>query len=624
MKNSKDMKNLNLVLLLLLLMPVFSVGQTEGERPNIILIFVDDLGYTDVGFNRDAGFLEEYGIIPTPEIDALAAGGVVAKNAHVAHPFCGPSRVALMTGVYPHRICAQYNLPNDLDSDFGVSADETFFSKVLQDNNYNTAAIGKWHLGVGNEFIPNNRGFDYFFGMIGGGHEYFESIYEPTWIANGGNTTNEYRVPLLRNTDYVAPSEFENDEYLTDILTEETVSYINENGSSPDPFFIYLAYNAPHTPLQAPAADIAQFKADNPDFESLVANSPDILTANIPNNWNGTPEEYRASLVEDRVIYATMVTIMDRGIGEVKDAVDANGLTDNTLIIFMSDNGGKLRQAGAVNYPLTAGKGSTDEGGHRVPMLFNWPNTLPAGATYDHLVSSLDLYPSFLELAGAAVPDNKLLEGTTVINNLLTNQDARPEESVYVMRPYSGFHNGAVMNGNYKISKKGNNPNLTAWKLYDIISDPGEQNNIRSTLPNGEVIVNELLQKAATWVSDFEDVDPCWFDHNNPHPHQALWNNGNLPNYEALFGTTLGINEFVDNPYTIYPNPTIGHFTLNFETNISKLEIQILSQTGKLIKEINGENTSSQDINISELSAGFYMVKILGDNKISIEKIIKL
>ena len=607
-------------------MPIFSFGQTTGERPNIILIFVDDLGYTDVGFNRDANFIQEYGVIPTPEIDALASTGVVAKNAHVAHPFCGPSRAALLTGVYPHRICAQYNLPNDLNSSFGVSTDEQFFSKVLQDNNYNTAAIGKWHLGVGTEFIPNNRGFDYFFGMIGGGHEYFESSYEPTWINNGGTTTNEYRVPLLRNTDYVEPDEFDNDEYLTDILTEEAVNYINTNASSSDPFFIYLAYNAPHTPLQAPAADIAQFKIDNPNFESLIANSPDILNANIPSSWTGTDEAYRESLVEDRIIYATMVTIIDEGVGLVKDAVDANGLTDETLIIFMSDNGGKLRQAGAVNYPLTNGKGSTDEGGHRVPMLFNWPNTMPAGITYDHLVSSLDLYPSFLDLAGVTAPVDKLLEGKSVMDKLLINEDARPGESIYVMRPYNGFHNGAVMNGNYKISKKGNNSTTTAWKLYNIINDPGEQNNIRSILSDGEQIVDDILQKSIVWVSEFQDVNPCWFDHDNPHPHEALWNNGNLPRYDALFGIPLlsGVNDFVDNSFIISPNPTNGYLNLSFEKNISNLEIEILNQKGELLKKINGNNITNQVIDITNLPAGFYIVRIKGDNNFAVEKFLKL
>ncbi|WP_299184111.1 sulfatase-like hydrolase/transferase [uncultured Aquimarina sp.] len=541
-------KNKSILTLIFMITGLFAWSQTENTRPNIILIFADDLGYTDVGFNRPTDFPKEYGVIPTPELDALANNGVVAQNAHVAHPFCGPSRAALLTGVYPHRICAQYNLPNGTEDTRGITTNEKFFSKVLQENNYNTAAIGKWHLGVSNDFIPNNRGFDYFFGMLGGGHQYFESDYEAQYynsINNGNPVTNDYRVPLLRNTTYVSPTEFDNDEYLTDILTEEAVNYINTNASDTDPFFMYLAYNAPHTPLQAPASKITAFDAANGDgspgstFSSVVAASPDILSARIPSNWTGTDEEFRESLVEDRLIYATMVSIMDEGIGLVKDALVANNILDNTLIIFMSDNGGKLRQAGGVNFPLSQGKGSVDEGGHRVPMFFHWPDQLSSGQSYDHLVSSIDLYPSFLTLAGATVPNGKLLEGESIMNDIVTNQDTRPGKSIYVMRPQNGFHNGAIMNGDYKIVKKGNGSSTADWELYNIVTDPGETTDIRTTLPNAEALVDDMLNKAVIWVSEFKDVDPCWFDHDRPHPHQALWNNGSLPRYDALFGKPL-------------------------------------------------------------------------------------
>ncbi len=545
------MKNYTLSKLLIVVFVFLTANtfaQTENTKPNIILIFADDLGYTDVGFNRPANFPEEYGVIPTPELDALASNGVIAQNAHVAHPFCGPSRAALLTGVYPHRICAQYNLENSVEDLNGVTTNEKFFSKVLQENNYNTAAIGKWHVGVSNDYIPNNRGFDYFFGMLGGGHQYFESDYEAQWINSGGTVTNEYRVPLLRNQAYVTPAEFDNDEYLTDILTEEAVNYINANAADPDPFFMYLAYNAPHTPLQAPQAKIDAFDAANGDgtpgstFSSVVANSSDILNANIPGSWTGTEAEYRATLVEDRLIYATMVSIMDEGIGLVKDALTANGILNNTLIVFMSDNGGKLRQAGAVNYPLTQGKGSVDEGGHRVPMFLHWPNQLSAGQTYDHLISSIDLYPTFLDLAGAPVPVGKLLEGKSVMNNVVANQDARPGENMYVLRPQLGFQNGAIMKGDYKIVKKGNNNTTAGFKLYNIMTDPGETTDIRGTEPNAETLIDDMLTEGVAWVSEFQDVTPCFYDNDGDgsgHPHSFLWNDGTLPNYDGFFGMPL-------------------------------------------------------------------------------------
>ncbi|QHI39224.1 Arylsulfatase [Kordia antarctica] len=545
------MKNsllLSFIKLLIVVTPLIGFSQTQGTRPNIVLIFADDLGYTDVGFNRPANFPPEYGVIPTPELDALAANGVIAENAHVAHPFCGPSRAALLTGVYPHRVCAQYNLENSVNNPLGVTTSEKFFSKVLQENSYNTAAIGKWHVGVANEFIPNNRGFDYFFGMLGGGHQYYESDYEAQYynsVTNGNPVTNEYRVPLLRNNTYVTASEFGNTEYLTDILTEEAVNYINTNAADPDPFFLYLAYNAPHTPLQAPQAKIDQFLIDNPNFETLVASSPDILNANIPSSWTGTDAEYRQELVQDRIVYATMVSIVDEGVGLVKNALQNNSILDNTLIIFMSDNGGKLRQAGAVNYPLTNGKGSVDEGGHRVPMFFHWPDQLSANQTYDHLVSSLDLYPTFIDLAGAPVPAGKLLEGKSIMDDVIANQDARSGENIYVMRPQLGFQNGAVMRGDYKVVKKGNNNTTAAFKLYNIATDPGETTDIRSTEPNAEVIIDDMLMQGVVWVSEFQNVNPCWFDNDgngSGHPHSFLWDDGTLPNYDGFFGMPLIAN----------------------------------------------------------------------------------
>lgn len=620
------------ILLFFTILSLSVFGQTENTKPNIILIFADDLGYTDVGFNRPDDFPEEYGVIPTPQIDALASNGVIAKNAHVAHPFCGPSRAALLTGVYPHRICAQYNLPNNVEDTDGVTTNEKFFSKVLQENNYNTAAIGKWHVGVSNDYIPNNRGFDYFFGMLGGGHQYFESDYEAQYynsVSNGNPVTNEYRVPLLRNQTYVAANEFNNDEYLTDILTEEAVSYINTNAGSSDPFFMYLAYNAPHTPLQAPQAKIDAFDAANGDgtsgstFSTVVANSPDILNANIPSSWTGTEAEYRAALVEDRLIYATMVSIMDEGIGLIKDALVTNNVLDNTLIIFMSDNGGKLRQAGGVNYPLSEGKGSVNEGGHRVPMFFHWPDQITAAGTYDHLLTSLDLYPTFLDLAGASVPPGKLLEGKSIMNKVIANQDSRPDESIYIMRPQYGFHNGAIMRGDYKILKTGNNSTSTAFKMYNIITDPSETTNIRTTEPNAETIIDNMLTDGVTWVSEFQDVTPCFYDNDGDgsgHPHSFLWNDGTLPNYDGFFGMPL-----IQDPDRIsvtdvtnaVEGQTNGLFTVGLPSGIlASQDIQIgytvsgeAATDGSDYTMLSGtltilEGTNSTDISITAIEDG--------------------
>jgi arylsulfatase A-like enzyme len=531
-----------------------SFAQTAGSDPNIVLIFADDLGYADVGFNRVAGSPSEYikyGAIPTPALDDLASNGMVFSEAHVAHPFCGPSRAALLTGVYPHRIGSQYNLPNDINTTLGIPTSEVFFTNLLQDSNYYTAMVGKWHLGHAAGFDPNSRGFTDFLGFLGGGHNYFENSYETNFWnkqndSNPSNDiTNEYQVPLKRNQNYVAINDYAQDEYLTDILSYEAVNFIN--GAPADkPFFLYVAYNAPHTPLDAPADKITTFDNANGDgspgstFSTVIANSPDILNANIPSGWAGTDEEYRAELVQDRLTYATMVSIMDEGIGNIKAALTTKGILNNTLIVFLSDNGGKLDQAGAVNYPLNQGKGSVDEGGHRVPMLMHWPGTLPVG-TYPHLVSSLDLYPTFVNLAGATLPGGKLLEGVDIMPHVIANTNGRGVEPLYAMRPLGdassgqdGFQNVSIKLDNWKIVKKAS----AAWTLYDMDTDISEVNNLANSpsSPDGQAIIDQLIAKAIVWVKDFKDEKPGFYDLYD-HQHIEMWDDGRLPSYDSTFGT---------------------------------------------------------------------------------------
>ncbi|WP_218598487.1 sulfatase-like hydrolase/transferase [Polaribacter sp. NJDZ03] len=531
-------------------------AQTQGTKPNIIVILADDLGYGDVGFNRDGSFPEDRGVIPTPNIDALANNGVVLKNAHVAHPFCGPSRVAILTGMMPHRIGAQYNLPNDITSTLGVPTNETYFSTVLKTANYNTAAFGKWHLGFKDgAYQPLDRGFDYFFGFLGGGKNYFESVYEDGFYNRLGGSnpvTNEYQDPIWRDRGYVAESEFsdaENEDYLTDLLTDEAIQYQNSVSGSTEPYFMYLSYNAPHTPLQAPAAEEAQFKLDNPNFESLIRNSP-YITESTPVNKESDPVK-KAELIEKfvqaRITYATMVTNMDTNIGKLvtelkKDMTKFN----NTVIIFLSDNGGYTHSKGAVNWPLDAGKGSVKEGGHKVPMFVHWPNKITGGATYNHQISSLDLYPTLVGLAGATVPAEKTIDGVDFMDKLIAGQDARPDDGILLMRPQNGFHNGGIAYDKWKIVKTANGGQ---WNLFDISTDPGEETNVRNSEPNGDKIVQTILDNAIAKVVDFKDVKPAWYDNDNEdidgdgvgdgHVHSFLWNDGTLPGYDRLFETSL-------------------------------------------------------------------------------------
>ena len=584
-----------------ILLSVSIYAQTQGTRPNVIVILADDLGYADVGFNRDDTFPKERGIIPTPNIDALANSGIILKNSHVVHPFCGPSRVALLTGIYPHRIGGQYNLPNDITSTLGVPQNETYFSKVLQDSGYNTSAIGKWHLGFEDgKYQPLDRGFDHFFGFLGGGKNYFESIYEDSFYNRLGGSnpvTNEYQDPLQRNKAYVDRNEYSNatdEDYLTDVLTDNAIQYLNENKGKSDPFFMYLAYNAPHTPLQATQAEITQFKIDNPNFESDLRGSSYLINSD-PVNKLTTQAEKDAKIeefVEARIIYATMTVNMDKNIGRVIDELKKDtDVFNNTVIIFLSDNGGYRWSKGADNFPLQQQKGSVLEGGHKVPMFVSWPNKITTPSTYDFQVSSLDIYPTLVNLAGATIPANKTIDGTDFMDKIMAGQKVRQDdEPLFVVRPQNGFHNGGLASYPWKIVKTASNGK---WRLYNIVNDPGETTDLRSTEPNAEQIISNLLDKAETLFSEFKDVKPAWYDNDGDgsgHIHSFLWNDGTLPGYDRLFERPFDGSS--NDNYPLSDQNNEGNWILNTEIS-DEFDAGTLNEDQWLIQGQNGEYQSN-------------------------------
>ena len=263
-------------------------AETASDRPNILVILCDDLGYADVGFNGSRD-------IRTPNLDRLAHNGMKFTSAYVVHPFCGPSRMALMTGRYPHLIGAPFNLPNSADSierynRQGVPVSEPLISSTLKSAGYFTGAIGKWHMGIDPQFHPNNRGFDEFYGFLGGGHDYFPDRFQPAYERQrklGKLPINEYLLPLEHNSQ-----EVDETDYITDALSREAVTFVTTAATKDTPFFLYLAYNAPHSPLQAKEEDMAFY-------------------ANIKDNKRGT--------------YAGMVHAVDRGVGQVVEALNATG-----------------------------------------------------------------------------------------------------------------------------------------------------------------------------------------------------------------------------------------------------------------------------------------------------------
>lgn len=477
----------NLKFKLLSLTPFLVGGVTAGtnslkaDRPNILIVLCDDLGYADVGFNGSKD-------IRTPELDKLAKAGTKFSSAYVAHAFSGPSRAALMTGRYPHVIGAQYNL-SDLSEDMrdGVPTSETFMSNVIQDAGYYTSAIGKWHLGYDHQFTPNERGFTDFYGFLGGGHKYFPEQYKKEYnqkLAGGAKKIHVYLIPLLHNKMVV-----DENEYLTDAFTRESIRAINESAKQKKPFFMYLAYNAPHVPLEAKEDDMAQF--------------PDIKD-------------------KDRRTYAAMVYSVDRGMGEIVKALKANKQYDNTLIVFLSDNGGNI-QHGADNFPLKGTKGDTWEGGFRVPMFFHWPKKVPAGKTFDYPVTALDFYPTFARLAKAKIPVDKKLDGVDIFDAVIKNKNPRADGMIYSLRYRNGFSDVSARKDDWKIVRA----YRSEWKLFNITDDISEKNDLSKMHPDR---LKQMVQETEKWSKTH--VTPLWY---NSDAEQKMWKDSGMPNYQEAF-----------------------------------------------------------------------------------------
>ncbi len=483
-----------------------SVGHTAGEsRPNILLILLDDLGFADVGYNAELFGVETN--VVTPNIDALAKQGVMFKQAYVAHPFCGPSRMALLSGRMPHSYGGQKNLPNvavNLEdyNEKGIPESETLISTVLQDAGYFTGCIGKWHLGEMKPFQPNTRGFGEFYGFLSGGHQYYPSITDKV-----EPKINDYQFFLRRNEEEILSPE---GAYLTDTLTDESIKMIQQSVSEEKPFFLYLAYNAPHSPLQGKTEDLQHLF---PDHE------PD----NPKNGINYTDYEGRQN-------YVAMMYAVDRGIQRLvetlkdpnADGDTSDSISDNTLIVFLSDNGGKILQAGN-NAPLSDDKGSAKEGGIRTPMFMVWPGQLEAGSVNEHPILALDLYPTFAALGKATIPSEKILDGKDVWPSVIDGINPHESDAIFWMRHHGGGNEVALRRGNLKAFRK----QFGAWQVYDVTTDLAEENDIAKEHPE---FLKTIIEEGKAW-SDTH-IDPQWHD---TAAGIKSWEEKDMPQYERTF-----------------------------------------------------------------------------------------
>jgi arylsulfatase B len=482
-----------------------NAADNHAARPNIICILCDDLGYADVGFNA-----EHFGVqtdVKTPQIDAMARDGVIFPQAYVAHPFCGPSRMALFTGRMPHCFGGQKNLPDEAKNlrDYnsrGVPESEVLLSTVLQQAGYRTACIGKWHMGTAEPFQPNTRGFDEFFGFLGGGHQYFPSVTDKV-----KPKVNDYQYFLKRNqADYKSPE----GAYLTDMLSEEAAGFIKNAAAADQPFFLYLAYNAPHSPLQGKTEDLQQLY-------------PQHKPTNPQNGINYRDYEARQN-------YVAMVYAVDRGVGLLATTLaDPNGdgnttdsLTENTLVVFLSDNGGKILQA-ANNAPLLDDKGSTHEGGIRVPMFMHWPSQLKEETVFNHPVLALDLYPTLAALGKANLPSGKQLDGKDIWGDIKTDKNPHPNEPLFWLRHHGAGNEVAIRHDNLKAYRK----NFGRWQVFDVVGDASETTDL---VDSQATFLETRVAEGAAWSKTLKS--PGWHD---TEAALRAWQTNDLPKYDETF-----------------------------------------------------------------------------------------
>ncbi|MBN7816955.1 sulfatase-like hydrolase/transferase [Algoriphagus pacificus] len=440
------MKNLAIVFFFLL---TYAQAQNRSalDKPNVIIILTDDQGYADVGFN---GSTE----IPTPGIDRIAKNGVVFTSGYVSYAVCGPSRAGLLTGRYQDKFGFSKNpLLAPKDPLMGLPLSEETMGDVMKKAGYTTAVIGKWHMGAHPTLRPNERGFDEFYGFLSGGHNYFPENLVLQDIEQAKTQYDGYKTKLLRNTERVVETE-----YLTDAFSREAVDFVQRNHK--EPFFMYLAYNAPHAPMQATEKYLSRFP-------------------NIKDNKRKT--------------YAAMVSAVDDGVDALLTKLEELGIDENTLVFFLSDNGGPTSANASDNSPLRGFKGDFFEGGIRVPFAMQWKGLVPAGKTYDHPVISLDIFSTAVALA-KVTPKNQL-DGVNLIPFLTGENSGLPHEELY-WRNYSANRFAVRTSDSKLIFEKDKD------YLFDIQKDISEKVNLALTESNR---VEELKQMIEIWKKSIMD-----------------------------------------------------------------------------------------------------------------------
>ena len=457
-----------------------AVVSADDTRPNIIVFFADDLGYGELGCQGNPE-------IPTPYMDSIAESGVRFTAGYVAGPNCSPSRAGLLTGRTPTKFGYEFNPIGSRNEEpgIGLPIKEVTIAETLQDAGYTTGLIGKWHQGGNAAYHPFRHGFDEFFGFTHEGHYFVPPPWKGTttmlrrkslpngskgrWVGEKGliysthmkSNEPDYDAnnPIVRGGQPVVETE-----YLTDAFTREAVSFIDRHDDKP--FFLYLAYNAVHSPLQG---------ADK--YMKKFAHIEDV----------------------HRRIFAAMLANMDDSVGAVMNQLRKSGLEENTIVFFLSDNGGPTRELTSSNLPLRGEKGQMYEGAIRVPYMVQWKGKIPAGKFYHQPVSSFDIYATAVANSdGVTVPNQ--VEGVDLVPFLTGEDRGRPHETLF----WRQGGKAAMRHGDWKIVRMGKRlqAGRAKWELYDLSKDISEQTNLAGVHPE---ILSELISRWNEMNSEMAD-----------------------------------------------------------------------------------------------------------------------
>ena len=411
------------------------------EHPNVLVILTDDQGYYDVA---ECGARD----LVTPHMDQLFTEGMRFNYFYANSPVCSPTRASLLTGLYPDKAGVPGVIRTHADNSWGFLDPEAItIADKFREGGYKTAIIGKWHLGLEPPNIPSMRGFDFFKGYLG-------DMMDDYW------THRRHGINYMRHNE----EEIDPEGHATDLFSQWAVEYLNEQKNSKKPFFLYLAYNAPHFPVQPPEDWLAKVKERNPGLS-----------------------EKRAKLV-------AFIQHLDAGIGQVLNALKGNDLYDNTIVVFTSDNGGLLRDE-ANNGPLRDGKQSVYEGGLRVPTSIVWNNHIQPGSATNYKAATMDLYPTLLEASNIAYDHE--IDGISILPLLKGDTVKNSDRPLYFVRReggerYGGLTIQAVILNDWKLLQ--NSP-FEAQELYNLKEDPYETINLIESEPAQYELINSLMMK---------------------------------------------------------------------------------------------------------------------------------